>query len=93
MSMESHRLTKLRRHKQRELFPGIALDSLTLSPYSSRFILAEGAVEIDGQIMRVGTLLSKKNWLRELEIFFSEVPTAHHSWTQEISLMKPRGRR
>lgn len=76
-----------------ELLPGVRLDSLTLSPYSSRLIQAEGAVRIGRRTLRIGTLLKRNRWASELRTFLSEIPSAHESWNRETSAKKrPRPR-
>ena len=71
--------------KSRELLPGVRLDYLTLTPYSSRFIQADGAVKIGRRNLRVGTLLNRSRWIAELRTFLLEVPSAHQAWKREIS--------
>lgn len=82
--MKSRRRARFPMKLNRELLPGVRLDSLTLAPYSSRFIQAEGAVRVGRKALKIGTLLSRSRWMAELRAFLSEIPSAHEAWCREM---------
>lgn len=75
------------------LLPGVRLDSLTLTPYSTRLIQVEGVVRVGRGTLKVGTLLKRSQWAAELRTFLSEIPSAHDSWNREIAARRQNRRR